>query len=275
MRNDMARVIVERPRRKVRNSRKGRCVALDDLPSHEGLRRAKALCGDRKELNENLKPLKRYLERQVGRPWRKVYAEISQNLRIDSTVQQHVRDHLRDFVAVTPRYLHRWWADVDLWWQPLYVDPTTGLLCRTDRLPQEKARLRAERHRPTGTEHIALGKNRELRLISGVWHEVRFASLPEPEYSVADKTQKRFRNCYSAHGRASEAEADAPRLITPGVRDAVTGAVIAAGPAIDHPASWKRYRLEHPTRVYAVSKRALSRHELRRRGLKNSPPEQS
>ena len=32
-----------------------------------------------------------------------------------------------------------------LWWQPLYVDPMTGLLCRTDQLPEEKARRRREK----------------------------------------------------------------------------------------------------------------------------------
>jgi len=38
-----------------------------------------------------------------SQPWNKVYSEIAAHLRVDSTVQQHVRGHLRDFVAVTPR----------------------------------------------------------------------------------------------------------------------------------------------------------------------------
>ena len=56
-----------------------------------------------KTLNENLNPLKRYLASQVGRPWRKVYSEISEHLKPTSTVQQHVRDHLQDFVATKTR----------------------------------------------------------------------------------------------------------------------------------------------------------------------------
>src|SRR5580704_14540837 len=110
MRDDMARVIVERPRIKAFNNRRGRGVAWDDMPCHEGMRRARALRGDRKQLNENLAPLRRYLERQVGRPWNKVYSEIAQHLRADSAVQQHVRDHLRDFVAVKPRCVTRAWS---------------------------------------------------------------------------------------------------------------------------------------------------------------------
>src|ERR1019366_3684464 len=173
MRSDMARVIVERPRIPAFNSRKGRQRPLEDLPSHEGMRRSRALCGDRKDLNENLTPLRRYLERQVGRPWSKVYSEIAAHLRVDSTVQQHVRDHLRDFVAVKPRRLNHGWHPVgreDLWWQRLYVDPVNGLLCRTDRLPEEKARRRARRRSPAPVDRISLGEDRELRLISSIWY---------------------------------------------------------------------------------------------------------
>ena len=92
---------------------------------HEGMRRAHVLRGDQKSFNENLAPLRRYLAAQVGRPWRKVYSEIAANLNADSTVQQHVRDHLHDFVAVTPRRdIHRWGASPrGLWRQEFYVDP--------------------------------------------------------------------------------------------------------------------------------------------------------
>lgn len=146
MRDDMARVIVKRPRIPAFNSRKGRHRPLEELPPREGMRRARAERGDRKTLNENLQPLRRYLERQVGRPWDKVYSEIAKHLRVSNTVQQHVRDHLRDFVAVKPRRLSCAWRQGEvLWYQPLYVDPVTGLLCRTDRLPEEKARRRAIR----------------------------------------------------------------------------------------------------------------------------------
>jgi len=110
-------------------------VALEDLPKQQGMRRPYVPNG--KALNENLAPLRRYPDRQVGRPWNKVYSEISARLRARSAVQQHVRDHLHDFVAVKPRRLVgliRQRPGSDLWFQPYYVDPRTGLLCRTARL---------------------------------------------------------------------------------------------------------------------------------------------
>src|SRR5208337_1822366 len=132
MRKDMAKVIVERARLKPYNNRKGRRQELEDLPKHEGMRRGHAWRGDRKQLNENLAPLRRYLAKQAGRPWDKVYSEIAAHLSVSSAVQQHVRDHLRDFVALTPRRdIHDWRSSCrgGLWWQEFYVDPKTRLLC--------------------------------------------------------------------------------------------------------------------------------------------------
>jgi hypothetical protein len=100
MREDMSRVIVERPRLGGGWTKRGRTVPFSELPKCEGMRRPHTRSGMWKALNENLNPLRRYLERQVGRPWDKVYSEIARNLRPDSTVQQHVRDHVPDFVAI-------------------------------------------------------------------------------------------------------------------------------------------------------------------------------
>jgi len=149
MREDMAKVIVERPRVGDWPPRKGRAVPLEDLPEREGMRRRFRGWGRRRELNENLNPLKRYLEKQMGRPWNQVHAEISRWLKPTSTVQQHVRHHLADFVAGVPRQTRQPFhpSPPDLfkgyWRQPLYVDARDGILKRTRNLPDVKARLRA------------------------------------------------------------------------------------------------------------------------------------
>jgi hypothetical protein len=277
MREDMARVIVERPRNGGHGNRRGRHQEYEDLPAHEGMRRPWALRGDQKELNENLAPLRRYLARQVGRPWSKVYSEIAAHIRVDSAVQQHVRDHLRDFVAVAPRRNIGTWRSSyrdGLWWQELYVDPATDLLCRTDQLPEEKRRLRAKRSRPSvPVERIALAGDRELRLINGIWYELSLAPLPEPVYRVFREVRKvSLKGSYHRRGPFIEIEMDERRLVSPPVRDVASGELIAVGPAIDDLESWKRYRHEQPVCNYAVTKRVLSRRELRRHKISNAPP---
>lgn len=135
MRADMSKVIVERPRlgRSWAKANQGDRFPrnIEDAP----MRAPK--CPDKtKHLNENLSPLKRFLRSQVGRRWNDVYSEISTNLRSSSAVQQHVRDHLRDFVAIHVEFHdgvpfslpdgRGWYHGVVRYF---YVCPTTGRLC--------------------------------------------------------------------------------------------------------------------------------------------------
>lgn len=204
MRDDMAKVIVERPRRGGGLTRKGRALPLELLPSCEGMRRPHVRHYRGKELNENLAPLRRYLDRQVGRPWRKVFAEIAANLRVASTVDQHVRDHVRDYVALAPRpgindFRHR--AD-GIWAEDFYVDPADGLLKRTADLPalRRKRRLAAERRcAPRPVTRIVLGSDRELRRIDGIWYELRRSGPREH----TPEAEREFRRLHSDQPRVT------------------------------------------------------------------------
>ena len=153
MRSDMPRVIVNRPRIVDRLPRKGRDEAREHLPTQIGMRRSVQERGGFKRLNENLAPLRRFLEKQVGRPWNKIYSEIATVLRVDSTVQQHVRDHISDFVAIYPRSEHRTFYTLEgkkirletHWHQILYVDPRDGILKRSEDHPDRRRRRREKR----------------------------------------------------------------------------------------------------------------------------------
>jgi hypothetical protein len=99
----MAKVIVERPRYGSRLPTKGkgydrRAAGFDveDQPKREGMK-IRGRAG--KSLNEHLAPLRRYLGKQVGRPWDKIFADVCRFLDRNSAVQDHVRDHLDDYVA--------------------------------------------------------------------------------------------------------------------------------------------------------------------------------
>ncbi|MES1199511.1 MAG: hypothetical protein ABUS48_05990 [Pseudomonadota bacterium] len=139
----MAKVIVERPRLGrawAKAAKPGRTrVVLDDDGEPTAARIPVIRPWRSKMLNENLSPLKRYLGSQVGRPWNKVYSEISEHLRPTSTVQQHVRDHLGDFVAIKCRmrdgvlhYARGTGVEEKLgvYGPPYYVHPRTGILKR-------------------------------------------------------------------------------------------------------------------------------------------------
>jgi len=279
MREDMARVIVERPRLLDSIGRKGRLKLFEDCPKQLGMRRSQRERGGYKMLNENLAPLRRFLERQVGRPWDKVYSEIAARLRVDSTVQQHVRDHLLDFVAIRPQKgISDWrrWRTEGLWYQPLYVDRQDGLLKRTDHLPEARIRRRRDaedKNEKPAIERIELGSDRELRRIGGIWYEVALATLPLPEYRLVTEVRKMPLKRFHPTSPIVEMEVMTRRLVTQGFIDVVSGQSIPVGPPVDEEEAWREYLRRYLNRRYAVRKRQLSKRELRRHGITNSSEE--
>lgn len=188
MRKDMDKVIVERPRIGGAWTRERAApVDLEDWPAHEGLRSRHS---QRKRLNENLRPLERHLARQVGRPWDMVYAEICAGIDRRNAVQQHIHEHLADFVAVSvididgePRGRDHWGRPMSLatWWAPrFYVDPRTGLL-RINRLREQARRdwraAQANRGRQTIVRRV-LAPFLQLHRLEGLWYAVDLAPIP-------------------------------------------------------------------------------------------------
>ncbi len=192
MRGDMPKVIVERPRRGGGWVRKGRALRDNDLSlSAVAVKVHDRGRGTSKNLNENLAPLRRYLEAQVDRPWGKVWSEICAHLKPTNTVQQHVRDHIPDFVAIKTSL-----RDGEVWvterWRQgpvrlkdsrlrLFVDPTSGLLRRN------KHWLSRGAHKRVANEAEAKARAAWMRVVSDkvqlhlhrdCWWEVRLAAVP-------------------------------------------------------------------------------------------------
>ena len=258
MRQDMAKVIVERPRpgssrhvpRRGRRLDFTRVVVSEDdddpVPTHIGHRRLARQISDPKCLNENLSPLRRYLEAQVGRPWNDVWAEICGHIRVDNAVQKHVRDHVQDFVAIRTALRDgvvvsagRWGRPepiADCRWPKLYVDPASGILRRNEGARRERARRRqaaaakalelaARMRKPTA--------DRQLHLLDdGNWWEITLA--PIPQWAVVENGRRTTRSAV--------------------VVDVVERAGLSSLPRVE------RY---DRSGVYAVAKRALSHREIK------------
>src|SRR5437762_2668741 len=104
MREDMAKVIVERPRKRgcALNKPKSYAkqlyrIAAEDQPKRESIKR-RWWAGE-KYLNEHLGPLRRFLDSRLGRPWDAVFSEICERINRHSAVQDHVRDHVEQYVV--------------------------------------------------------------------------------------------------------------------------------------------------------------------------------
>jgi hypothetical protein len=195
MRPDMAKVIVERPRKKgcawpkpKGYQRRLRRYGEDGPPTREGIKACWQ--GRTKYLNEHLGPLRRYLDKQVGRPWDKVFSEICAHIDRSNAVQDHVRDHVEDYVTThvvlidgvpcngeggwnygTP--LHQ------LRYRPWYVCPRTGLLRRIKVASRKRPRRPKQENPP---RYISVSETLQCRFIAGAWYLITLKPLPTPYY---------------------------------------------------------------------------------------------
>lgn len=191
MRPDMAKVIVERPRHKGRAWRRPKGykrhqqpLGEDGGPVREGMKRP--WTGGQKDLNEHLGPLRRYLDKQVGRPWDKVYSEICAHINRDSAVQDHVRDHVDQYVCIHVVLIDGVPCDgeggrgygrplCEMRWRRWYVCPRTGLLRRNEPSVRVAPPALTEGKPPL---FFQVSDVLQCRLIDDAWHLVTLKPLP-------------------------------------------------------------------------------------------------
>ena len=176
MRSDMSKVIVERPRRgsRIRNHKSALTLDPGRIEDDRYIDPPRPRHSGEKSLNENLSPLRRYLESNVGRPWSKVYAEISATLDPRKATGLHILQHLRDFVSCntwiegrTVMVSRRWGRGGPEAVTGLYVHPVSGLLRRA---PDRKY---VGWTKPV-TE-LALDPNTVCRLVDEIWYCFEYA----------------------------------------------------------------------------------------------------
>ncbi len=195
MREDMYKVIVERPRkggsaqgdgRRWRNGQARCWDGAENAPTHLGMRRGYSRP---KYLNENLVPLQRWLEQQINRPWDKVFSELCANIDSRNTVQAHIHSHLDQFVE-----RHAVWLDGQVhvegsWprrglvpvlesWTTLYVHPRTGILLRNRRRETLRQHRRAASRQPDTDAPTRLG-GLVVKQFDGIWYALTLARLSD------------------------------------------------------------------------------------------------
>jgi hypothetical protein len=145
MRDDMAKVVTERPRRGHKNPSKKtsapRIRRYDpdqeyDGPTRHPVARGRQYGWDAKEFSDLIGPLKRFLRTCVGRPWAKVHSELSQKLDRRSIAGAHIWAHVMQEIEtdchIGPDRLaysnQRRFLTTDRPVRGLYVHPKTGLI---------------------------------------------------------------------------------------------------------------------------------------------------
>ncbi|MEJ8847828.1 hypothetical protein [Variovorax rhizosphaerae] len=245
MREDMYKVIVERPRRGGGVQGDGRQWRDSrDRGSHLGMKRGYAF---RKGLNENLAPLKRWLHKQVDRPWDKVHADLCAGIDKRNTVQAHIHQHIDDFVTRDAVWedgevlLRQRWGGPpvprrEAPWIELFVHPLTGILLRNRHSEVARAAWRAQwrRRAPSPPRRIVIDDWTQWHCIDGEWHELGLDLLPP----ATDRSPTRW-------DALRECRVMRDTTCPPGV--------------------WDSVQQFGRANVYVASKRRVTRSEIRRR----------
>jgi hypothetical protein len=250
----MYKVIVERPRDWKGGDRQA-VQRRDDFdgPMQLGMRAGYA----GRFLNENLAPLRRYLRAQVGRPWNKVFSEISAGIDRRNTVQQHIHQHIDDFIAIRVGVRNDRLIDLDRLSsfragelrQELYVDPVTGLI-RVNKEYRARHRELVEGRQQQQAQLVArrriLNDRAVLLRLDDLWFQITLAEVPA--------------------GRAVErvVQGQCKKKI---VYDRRYDVVLRREISLYEDAQ-ERERLYGSAAMYATSKRQLSKREMKVHGLR-------
>ncbi len=197
MREDMYKVVINRPRYASRFGTRTKLRYLDDdeqpfrITGKQILRRKSSAMT--KEFNDHVMPLKRYLNSQRGRKWDDVFSEICEHLDTGSTVKMHVHEHIDGFIMRKVRvdekgryWGHHWGPTApDRWWPDLYVCPHDGLIKETEEL-RKKLGLKKRKHNTVwySSDLIKSEKIHEVTdkayivEINGIWYMIKTDQRP-------------------------------------------------------------------------------------------------
>ncbi len=207
MRKDLNKLLCERER--VGSSNKFHTVRhnnqfnkIDEqTPIRESMRKRYNVTHSWKSLNENLNPLLRFIEGSVGRNWDKVYKEICQSFDKRSVINQHILDHLFQYVATKVSmyngelYHHTKWNGLEplaKGWAPFYVDPKTNILKANKHRKNYNAiyrqRREQEKQQLLRVERV-ISEYEKLKCVDGIWYKIEYQPFPPPyNYTYVDQS---------------------------------------------------------------------------------------
>ncbi len=184
MREDMSKVLTERPRTKSRYRRYSNNSerSIDDFQQKESMKLKHI---ERKSFSDLLGPLYRFIGSRVGKPWNDVYSEICQHIKPKSTLQLHVLGHLKHIVLtnviVEGEFIRRptdgRYLNITSYkkYKLYYVDPTTGILRKAKIFPYEQ---------PKKETTVVSDGMIQYRLVNKVWYVLELTYIPLVETVV-------------------------------------------------------------------------------------------
>lgn len=186
MRPDFHKVLIERPRSGLRIKRQPLPrLRAADWDGEDFVEPTLPRAQRTKYFDDLLGPLRKWLRKQINRPWDRVYSELCSGIDRRTTVGEHLLDHVRSEVTircerdadgrlVDTENRWRWRREVE----GLYVDPRTGILRWKAHLSRREHQRQVREHERRQLRGVRrLGDDRILQRIDGIWFELKVREL--------------------------------------------------------------------------------------------------
>lgn len=200
MRPDMPKIAVERPRHGHKDRYPRGHLASHYGPELESHPVRESMSWRRygtKGFSDNLAPLYRFLQSNVGRPWDKVWSELCEHVSWDSTVQRHILGHVFGVVVLhvelrggVPYASGRGWRypfHAPLRgtgrWPTLYVCPKSELLRQAPHVARPHRRPKVD------PDVVPVGPDERLHRLAGLWYRERLGRDDVGAVVVREKRQ--------------------------------------------------------------------------------------
>jgi hypothetical protein len=185
MRQDLNKLLCERERRRSFQKFKPKRMRekeswQKDPESAETHTTSSRIYGYLKNFNENLNPLKAQLKKATGRRWDDFYSDMCKNFKRNTTINQHIYDHLFSLIHIDCKlnekgeviYLldNEWQVANDIY-GIYYVHPITNIIHQT---PDRSIKsIYAERRKLEEKALLAVRRiiddNTEYHKVDGIW----------------------------------------------------------------------------------------------------------
>lgn len=276
MRKDFHKVVTERPRVKyiVKNNRSDKRTYdhIDDVPPGGKVSIRRPYRSNSFNFSDHISPLRRFIEKQIGRKWDDVFSEISKQFPSGGVLNDHIRGHVWDFIShntsmgpngVVLDHGGKWGGSVrPVSPNEIYVHPETGMVCRMPSDVPSRKKRRLEREARIRNTVVALSKKARLLKIKGCWYYVDLEDIPNT--FVTRPALVKYKP-YREGAQKVEGGWIVQEKEWQFVHDVVLNINISI---MSHADYEKRMEMYGGLKVYATKKRLLGKKELKKYGLK-------
>ena len=188
MRSDMGKVVTTRPRVGgnigMKKTKRAKKELEGDTGGFLGIRRGHKERGDSKQFSDHLSPLKRYLLKQAGKKWDKVYSDIVKGMKNVPAVQrQHILGHVSDFVA------KKGTVEAEVYRYNILLVDEKGILRKVEGISSKQAYAKRKAKEDAATAKVRVGhptnKFIQYHKLKGAWWEVKLGK-DDSKYSWGD-----------------------------------------------------------------------------------------